>query len=77
MVDKVIFDKLFTETLEEVLNIIQNSQKNRDTVVFSTHLKNAIRKREVFKYGGQIDFFKYYENIDNEKTEVLEANLNQ
>lgn len=46
---------------------------NRDMTIFGTHLSNAMRIKELFKFDPTkpVDFFKYYEQVDNENPERL------
>ena len=86
MLDKNVFDPIFHENINYVLNVVKEVLKkgvaliknqdefntfmaaNVEMIIFGTHLTNALDIKNLFKFNPSkpVDFFKYYEKIDNE-----------
>lgn len=63
------------EVLRKGVALIKNQDEfttfmtaNSEMIVFGTHLTNALQIKNLFKFNPSkpVDFFKYYEKIDNE-----------
>lgn len=68
------------ETLTNGIKLLKNQDElnkfmldNKDMAIFGTHLNNALKIKSLFKFNNTkpVDFFKYYEEIDNERPERL------